>query len=120
MKKRYAVPAVAGLLTIGMAGVAEASPPSTTPTQTSSSDDDNDSGKVGLFGLLGWPAWPGCRAQASQRAGPLRHPGCDLHSNALTPDHLTATVIEAVCAARRLYPPQPSSTAGSRRQSRRA
>ena len=53
MKKRYAVPALAGFLTIGAAGVADATPPSTTPTQTSSSDDDNDSGKVGLWGLLG-------------------------------------------------------------------
>jgi MYXO-CTERM domain-containing protein len=53
MKKRYAVPALAGLLTLGAAGVAEASQPSTSPTQTSASDDDGDSGKVGLWGLLG-------------------------------------------------------------------
>jgi MYXO-CTERM domain-containing protein len=52
MKKRYAVPALAGLLTLGAAGVVEASPPSTSPAQASSSDDDGDS-KVGLWGLLG-------------------------------------------------------------------
>jgi MYXO-CTERM domain-containing protein len=53
MRKWYAVPALAGLLTIGGAGVAEATTPPTTPTQSSSSDDDGDSGKVGLWGLLG-------------------------------------------------------------------
>jgi MYXO-CTERM domain-containing protein len=53
MKKWYVVPALAGLLTIGAAGVAEATTPSTTPAQASSSDDGGDSGKVGLWGLLG-------------------------------------------------------------------
>jgi MYXO-CTERM domain-containing protein len=53
MKKWYAVPALAGLLTIGAAGVAEATQPSPVPAQTTSSDDNDDSGKVGLWGLVG-------------------------------------------------------------------
>jgi MYXO-CTERM domain-containing protein len=53
MKKWYAVPALAGLLTIGAAGLVEASPPSTTPAQASSSDNGDDGGNAGLWGLLG-------------------------------------------------------------------
>lgn len=72
MKKRYAVPALAGLLTIGAAGVAEATPPSTTPAQASSSEDDDDNGNVGLWGLLGLLGLAGL-AGLKRRNEPVRY-----------------------------------------------
>ena len=52
MKKWYAVPALAGILTVGTAAAVEAAPPSTAPAQTSTSSDQG-SDKTGLWGLLG-------------------------------------------------------------------
>lgn len=53
MKKWYLVPAVAGILTIGTATIADAGAPSNSPAQTTTSDSDNGSSKAGLRGLLG-------------------------------------------------------------------
>jgi MYXO-CTERM domain-containing protein len=52
MKKWYAAPALAGILTLGTAAAVEAAPASTSPAQTTTSTD-HGSDKTGLWGLLG-------------------------------------------------------------------
>lgn len=52
MKKWYAAPALAGLVLVGSASMAEAAPLDAVPSQTETTDD-GDGGNAGLWGLLG-------------------------------------------------------------------
>lgn len=76
MKKWYAVPALAGLLTLGTAAAVEAAPPTTAPAQTTTSTD-HGSDKTGLWGLLGLAGLAGL-AGLKRRNDEPRHNERDL------------------------------------------
>jgi MYXO-CTERM domain-containing protein len=73
MKKWMAAPVLAGVLTIGAAGVTEATTaPNPAPAQTDTSSNNDDSSKAGLWGLLGLLGLAGL-AGLKRRNEPVRY-----------------------------------------------
>ena len=86
MKKWMAAPVLAGVLTIGAAGVTEAATatdPVTAQTDSSTSTSNDDGSKAGLWGLLGLLGLAGL-AGLKRRNEPVRYERTDTPADSTT------------------------------------